>query len=119
MQIIETMIQILHNPRCRKSREGLALLEAEGLTFEIIKYLDDNLTIKDLISIISKLGMSPIDLVRKNEVIWKSEYKGKDLNDVQIIEAMVLNPKLIERPIVINNNKAIVGRPAEAIKTIL
>jgi len=113
------MIQILHNPRCRKSREGLVLLEAEGQNFEIIKYLDDNLTINDLTTIISKLGISPIDLVRKNEAVWKTDYKGKDLNNVQIIEAMVKNPKLIERPIVINKNKAIVGRPAEAIKTIL
>ncbi|ARV08467.1 arsenate reductase (glutaredoxin) [Winogradskyella sp. PC-19] len=113
------MIQILHNPRCRKSREGLALLETETKDFEIIKYLDDKLTQKELTSIITKLDISPIDLVRKNEAIWKDDYKGKDLSDNEIIEAMVQNPKLIERPIVINNNKAVVGRPTEAIKTIL
>ncbi len=65
------------------------------------------------------MDISPIDLVRKNEAIWKSEFKGKDLNDAQIIEAMVANPKLIERPIVINKNKAVIGRPLDAIKTIL
>ncbi|WP_375235362.1 arsenate reductase (glutaredoxin) [Winogradskyella sp.] len=113
------MIQILHNPRCRKSREGLALLEAEGQDFMVIKYLEDKLTVKNLTTIISKLDISPIDLVRKNEAIWKSEFKGKDLNDAQIIEAMVANPKLIERPIVINKNKAVIGRPLDAIKTIL
>lgn len=113
------MIQILHNPRCRKSREGLALLEAEGQDFMVIKYLEDKLTVKNLTTIISKLDISPIDLVRKNEAIWKSEFKGKDLNDAQIIEAMVANPKLIERPIVINKNKAVIGRPSDAIKTIL
>ena len=113
------MIQILHNPRCRKSREGLALLEAEGQNFMVIKYLEDKLTVKNLTTIISKLDISPIDLVRKNEAIWKSEFKGKDLNDAQIIEAMVANPKLIERPIVINKNKAVIGRPSDAIKTIL
>lgn len=113
------MIQILHNPRCRKSREGLALLEEERQTFEIIKYLDDRLTVKDLTTIISKLGISPIDLVRKNEAIWKSDFKGKDLNDQDIIEAMVANPKLIERPIIINKNKAVIGRPVELIKDIL
>ncbi len=113
------MIQILHNPRCRKSREGLALLEAEGQDFMVIKYLEDKLTIKNLTIIVSKLDISPIDLVRKNEAIWKSEFKGKDLNDAQIIEAMVANPKLIERPIVINKNKAVIGRPLDAIKTIL
>jgi len=113
------MIQILHNPRCRKSREGLALLEAEGQNFMVIKYLEDKLTVKNLTTIISKLDISPIDLVRKNEAIWKSEFKGKDLNDAKIIEAMVANPKLIERPIVINKNKAVIGRPLDAIKTIL
>ncbi|MDC3260592.1 arsenate reductase (glutaredoxin) [Winogradskyella sp.] len=113
------MIQILHNPRCRKSREGLALLEAEGQDFMVIKYLEDKLTVKNLTTIVSKLDISPIDLVRKNEAIWKSEFKGKDLNDAQIIEAMVANPKLIERPIVINKNKAVIGRPSDAIKTIL
>lgn len=113
------MIQILHNPRCRKSREGLALLEAEGQDFMVIKYLEDKLTVKNLTTIVSKLDISPIDLVRKNEAIWKSEFKGKDLNDAQIIEAMVANPKLIERPIVINKNKAVIGRPLDAIKTIL
>ena len=113
------MIQILHNPRCRKSREGLALLEAEGQDFMVIKYLEDKLTVKNLTTIVSKLDISPIDLVRKNEAIWKSEFKGKDLNEAQIIEAMVANPKLIERPIVINKNKAVIGRPLDAIKTIL
>ena len=113
------MIQILHNTRCRKSREGLALLEAEGQDFMVIKYLEDKLTVKNLTTIVSKLDISPIDLVRKNEAIWKSEFKGKDLNDAQIIEAMVANPKLIERPIVINKNKAVIGRPSDAIKTIL
>lgn len=85
----------------------------------VIKYLEDKLTVKNLTTIISKLDISPIDLVRKNEAIWKSEFKGKDLNDAQIIEAMVANPKLIERPIVINKNKAVIGRPSDAIKTIL
>ena len=113
------MIQILHNPRCTKSRQGLALLEEEGQTFEIIKYLEDKLTKSDLTSIITKLGISPIELVRKNEAIWKSDYKGKNLNDAQVIEAMIEHPKLIERPIIINKNKAIIGRPTEAIKTIL
>ncbi|TCK69386.1 arsenate reductase [Winogradskyella wandonensis] len=113
------MIQILHNPRCRKSREGLQLLEAANSEFEVIKYLDHPLTVLELKSIISKLGISPLDLVRKNEAIWKSDYKGKNLSDEDIITAMVKYPKLIERPIVINKDKAIVGRPAEAIKTIL
>ncbi|WP_299117035.1 arsenate reductase (glutaredoxin) [uncultured Winogradskyella sp.] len=113
------MIQILHNPRCTKSRQGIALLEDEGQTFEVIKYLDNNLTIAQLTEIISKLDIAPLELVRKNEAIWKSDFKGKELSDSEIIEAMVNHPKLIERPIVINKNKAVIGRPIEAIKTIL
>ena len=113
------MTTIYHNPRCSKSRQSLALLEASGKEFDIIKYLDDNLTKEELETIISKLGIKPINLVRKNEAIWKSEYKGKTLSDNQIIEAMVKNPKLIERPIVVNDNKAVVGRPPESILEII
>lgn len=113
------MITIYHNPRCRKSREGLAIVEASGQDFKIVKYLDDPLSADELADIIAKLGIAPLELVRKNEAIWKSDYKGKTMSDVQIIEAMVEHPKLIERPIVINNTKAVVGRPPETINTIL
>ncbi len=113
------MINIYHNPRCSKSRQGLALLEESGKEFEIIKYLEDKLSVDKLESIISKLGIKPIELIRKNEAIWKSSYKGKTLSDREIIEAMVTNPKLIERPIVINGTKAVVGRPPETILNII
>lgn len=113
------MIKIYHNNRCSKSRCGVALLEESGKTFEIIKYLEDPLSSKELKEIVQLLGIKPIDLVRKNEAIWKAEFKNKDLNDAQIIEAMVNNPKLIERPIVINNEKAVIGRPTEKILDIL
>ncbi|MCB0399998.1 MAG: arsenate reductase (glutaredoxin) [Winogradskyella sp.] len=113
------MITIYHNPRCRKSREGLALLEESGKTFEVIKYLDDSVSEEELKTIIAKLGVKPIDLVRKNESIWKSEFKDKELSDEQIIKVMAKHPKLIERPIVINGNKAVVGRPKELILDII
>jgi arsenate reductase len=113
------MITIYHNPRCRKSREGLSLLEESGKTFEIIKYLDDLLDKEALTEIISKLGIKPIDLIRENETIWKSDYKNKELSDAQIINAMVEHPKLIERPIVVNSNKAVIGRPKELILDII
>ena len=113
------MIQILHNPRCRKSREGLSVLEESGKEFEVIKYLEDKLTNEQLIEIIGKLGIEPIELVRKNEAIWKTDYKSKELSDAQIISAMVENPKLIERPIIIKEHKAVIGRPAEHITTII
>jgi arsenate reductase len=113
------MIKILHNPRCRKSREGLAVLEAIGKPFKIVKYLENRLSEDELKSIISKLGIKPLDLVRKNEAIWKTDFKSKELSDSEIVLAMVNNPKLIERPIVINNNKAVIGRPSDNINTIL
>lgn len=113
------MIKIYHNPRCSKSREGLAILEESKKDFEVIKYLENTFTIKDLKALISKLGIKPINLVRRNEAIWKSEYKDKTLSDEQIIEAMVANPKLIERPIVVNNDKAVIGRPPQNIINII
>ncbi|MBT8244839.1 MAG: arsenate reductase (glutaredoxin) [Winogradskyella sp.] len=113
------MIQILHNPRCKKSREGLQFLEDNNVDFEIIKYLDNKLSESELDVIITKLKIAPIALVRKNEAIWKSDYKGKELSNSEIIKAMIAHPKLIERPIIINKNKAVVGRPTETIKTIL
>ena len=113
------MIQIYHNPRCRKSREGLAILENSGKEFEVIKYLDDVPSAITLIEIINLLGISPIQLVRKNEKIWKDSFKGKELTDAEIISAMIKNPKLIERPIVINNKKAAIGRPPENILELL
>ncbi|GGW62311.1 arsenate reductase [Winogradskyella epiphytica] len=113
------MITIYHNPRCSKSRQGLAILEASNKPFETVKYLETPLSASELKAIISKLEIKPIDLVRKNEAIWKEEFKGKELTDDQVIEAMVTNPKLIERPIVTNGNKAVVGRPPESIESII
>ena len=113
------MIKILHNPRCTKSRQGLALLETSGQEFEIVKYLDNLLSADELKVILKKLNIAPIDLVRKNEAIWKSDYKGKSLNNEEIITAMVSNPKLIERPIVIKGNKAVIGRPTETILELI
>lgn len=113
------MIQILHNPRCGKSREGLALLEASGKEFEIIKYLENHPSKKELKEIIKKIGIEPLKLVRQNETIWKEEFKNKLLSDDEIIDAMIQHPILIERPIIINGNKAIIGRPPTAITTII
>lgn len=113
------MIKIYHNPRCKKSREGLAILEESGKDFKIIKYLDEVPSKDEIKSILDQLGISPIDLVRTQEKIWKENYKGKTLTNSELIEALHEHPKLIERPIVINNNKAVIGRPPENIKEIL
>jgi arsenate reductase len=113
------MISIYHNPRCKKSREGLTILEDSGQDFETLKYLDDTPSPEDLKIIIKKIGIKPIELVRKQEQIWKEKFKSKDLSDSEIIDALHDFPKLIERPIVINGEKAIIGRPPEDIKGIL
>ncbi len=113
------MIKIYHNPRCSKSRQGLSILEESGKPFKIITYLLDAPTKTELKEVISYLGISPDDLVRKNEAIWKGNFKNKNLTDDQVIDAMVSHPKLIERPIVINGTKAVIGRPPERINEIL
>lgn len=113
------MIKIYHNNRCRKSREGLQILEESGKKFEIINYLENVPSKKELKSIIDFLGISPIELIRKNESIWKEKFKNKNLKDEEIIKAMIDFPKLIERPIVINGNKAAIGRPPSNILEII
>ena len=113
------MIRIYHNPRCRKSREGLQLLEASGQEFDIVFYLKNPFSKEELTAVISKLGISPLELVRRNETIWKDHFRGKDLNDNQIIDAMVRYPKLVERPIVTKGSKAVIGRPSEHIIELL
>jgi len=113
------MIKIYHNNRCRKSREGLQTVQASEKPYEIIDYISSPLSARELEEIISILGISPIDLVRQNEAIWKSDFKGKELSDQELIAAMAAHPKLIERPIVIHNNKGIIGRPKERILDVL
>ena len=113
------MIQIYHNSRCGKSRECLAFLEKSGQEYGIIKYLEDIPTFEELKEIIKKLGIKPIDLVRKKEKIWIENFKDKPLSDDEVIQAMISNPILIERPLVINGDKAIIARPLEKATTIL
>tara|TARA_R110002012_G_scaffold56057_8_gene143374 strand:- start:889 stop:1233 length:345 start_codon:yes stop_codon:yes gene_type:complete len=113
------MLKIYHNPRCSKSRQGLALLEESGKEFDIIKYLDNTPSYLELAALIGKLGIKPIELVRKGETIWKEKYKNENFSDIELIELMVQNPKLIERPIVVLDNEAVIGRPPENIKKLL
>ena len=113
------MIKIYHNPRCSKSRQGLKILENSKKEFEIVNYLVSVPTAKELKQIINLLNIAPIQLIRKNEKIWKENFKKKKLSDAQLIKAMIENPQLIERPIVINNKKAIIGRPTENISSII
>ena len=113
------MITIYHNPRCTKSREGLCEIENLNQPFKVRKYLDEPFTKVELEEVIKKLNIHPIELVRTKESIWIDNYKGKELSDIQIIQAMLENPKLIERPIIVNGNNAVIGRPIENINKII
>lgn len=113
------MITIYHNPRCGKSRECLAFLETSDHRFEIIKYLEKPLNFNDLTEIIRKLKIEPIALIRTKESIWIDNFKGKTLSDKEIIKSMVDFPILMERPIAIYGEKAVIARPLERINEIL
>ena len=110
---------IYHNPRCGTSRKTLAIIEEAGVKPEIRLYLKDALSSKELKETLKKLGMSADDILRKKEQIFKDEYKGKDLSESEWIDAMIEHPKLMERPIVIKGDKAILGRPPENVKELL
>lgn len=114
------MISIYHNPRCSKSRQTLALLEERDIDPEIVLYLETPPSAETLADVLQKLGISPRQLLRKGEDAYKeNNLSDTSLSDQQLIAAMVANPKLIERPIVINGNKAALGRPPEQVLDIL
>ncbi|MEO9476102.1 MAG: arsenate reductase (glutaredoxin) [Cyclobacteriaceae bacterium] len=113
------MVTIYHNPRCMKSRETLALLEEKKEDISIVEYLKEPPSREQLVEIIEMLGISPFQLIRKGEADYKNNFKGKDLSDDEWIEAMLQYPKLIERPIVIKDGKAALGRPPVQVLDIL
>ena len=115
------MITIYHNPRCRKSREALALLEERGIEHLVRLYLNDeeSMSAAEFQDVLDALDMDAIDLVRKNEAVWKEEYKTLELDEDEIILAMIEHPKLMERPIVMNRDRAVVARPAEKLLDVL
>ena len=112
-------MKIYHNPRCNKSRQTLALLQENGVKPDLVLYLDNIMTADELRGLLAKLGISPMQLVRKGEAVWKEKYKGKVLSDDQVIEAMIANPKLIERPIVVKDQSAVLGRPPENVLELI
>lgn len=114
------MVTIYHNPRCSKSRQTLALLEERGLSPEVVLYLETPPDAATLKTLLAKLGISPRQLLRKGEDDYKAlNLKDESLADDDLITAMVAHPKLIERPIVVNGNKAALGRPPEQVLDIL
>ena len=110
---------IYHNPRCSKSRQTLGILQDKGAEIKIVEYLKNVPTREDLSTLISQLGITPMELIRKGEAVYKENYKGKELSDDEWIDAMVSHPKLIERPIVTFGKKAIIGRPPEKVLELI
>ena len=108
-----------HNPRCTKSREGLAYLNEKGIEPELILYMKEPLGPTELEELIEALGIDAIDLVRTKEKIWKEEFAGKELEEDELILAMIEYPNLMERPIFLKDGQAAIGRPKENFDSII
>ncbi|SRR5690554_1653305 len=112
-------ITIYHNPRCSKSRATLSLLQERGIEPRVVEYLKQPPTAAQLEALIAKLGIEPGQLVRKGEDLYKSQYAGRTMSDAQWVEALASHPILIERPIVIRGERAVIGRPPEKVLELL
>lgn len=108
-------MKILHNNRCSKSRCALELLQDKGVDFEIVRYLDEPLSKLELKELLVKLNLPIEDIIRKGENEFKENYKGKKMSENEWLDALVRFPKLLERPIVIKGDKAIIARPPELV----
>ena len=104
-------MKIYHNPRCRKSRESLSILYEHNIKVNVIEYLKTPLTRTEIEGLIKMLSISPLELVRKNEKLFKEVYKNKQLTDDEWIDVLCAHPILIERPIIVKDNFAVLGRP--------
>lgn len=111
--------QFLHNPRCTKSRQALALLEEKGASVTVRKYLEEPLSESEIRSLVTLLGVRPIEICRKGESVYKELGLGPDMKDAEVIGHMAANPILMERPILVKGEKARVGRPPENILEII
>jgi arsenate reductase len=117
---VMSAITIYHNPRCSKSRATLDLIERHGADdVKVVEYLQAPPTARELEALVAKLGLEPEQLVRKGEDVYKKHYAGKALSRTQWIEAMVRHPILIERPIVVAGDRAVIGRPPENVLELL
>lgn len=108
-----------HNSRCRKSREGLALLEEKGIKPEVVEYMKEPLNPNELLDLLDKLDMDAIELIRTKESVWKEEFHDKELDEEELVLAMIEYPQLMERPILENGDRATIGRPSEKLLEIL
>ncbi|MBC7132040.1 MAG: arsenate reductase (glutaredoxin) [Roseovarius sp.] len=113
------MIAYWHNPRCSKSRQGLALLREHGAQVEERRYLEDAPSVAELHSVLARLGCAPIAMMRTGEARFRELGLGRDSDPEALIAAMAANPVLIERPIAISGSRAVIGRPPEALLALL
>lgn len=113
------MITIFHNPRCSKSCAAMNYLKEKGVELNVVNYLDGNVTETELKEVLKKLGLSAKDIVRTGETLWKENFANKTFTEDELVRVLVENPKLIERPIIIKGDKAVVARPTERIDEIL
>ena len=111
-------MKIYHNNRCKKSRTGLQYLQEKTSDFEIVEYLKNELSVAELTDIFEKLGKKPEEMIRKQEKVFKEEYKGKSFSDTEWIEIIAKNPKLLNRPIIVKGEKAVWGDPPENINQL-
>lgn len=110
---------IYHNTRCSKSREACGILQDKGVEFETIEYLKTPPTQKEIKGLLKMLGMTAQDIVRKVEPLYKEKFADKKLSESEWIKALTENPILIERPIIVKGNKAIIGRPPEKVLELI
>ena len=111
-------IVIYHNPKCSKSRKALEYIKNKNITPKIKLYLEEEITVKEIKNLLKILSIKPIDLIRQHEEEFKS-YRNKELSDEEIFTLLIKYPKLIERPIIVSDNKAILGRPPEKVLDII
>lgn len=113
------MLTIYHNPKCKKSREGLKYLQTKGIALEVVNYINNGISEQELKDIIKKLNINPSDIVRKQEDLYRKELKGKNFTDIEWMKILVENPRLIQRPIVVAKYKAVIAQPPDKVEELL
>ncbi len=113
-----TQIKIYHNPRCSKSREALNLIEAKGFKAFVVEYIKNPPTYAEIKDLLMKLNLKPQQIIRTNEALYKEKFKNKNFSNEEWIKILSENPILIERPIIVKNNKAIIGRPPQLLEDL-
>jgi len=111
-------IKLWHNPKCSKSRQAVAFLQEKGIDFEEIRYMDDLRSVQEIKEYLAVIGKAPVEVMRTKEQGFK-DLNLAQADDETLIQSMAENPKLIERPVLFANNKAVIGRPTEALQSIL